>query len=430
MADGGAPRLDWRDIVNAKTLDIVPDWFADLPAYQRARVRWAFLEPVGEVNVPNRVAESKYEPLSLRYTKTDPDVLARPKGGYGSFAHGLKTLSAEALANTGPDEEWVLASKVEKTPLHLLYTKNAHAETRITPPENGAFMRHWKDTNLKSSTHRHSLPPAPALPLRVSFLMPASKLFSSILAPKALDRLERWAVAERATQHQLDVFMEALYSIIATMDRMTGQTTTRRAYRWPQIPQSINYKPPPEEYRPTSISAVPPAQKHMEKLRKDEHKALIAMAEQAMADGRVLAGNGGEGIKDAIQSHPFKSAVKPIGGLRVGKLQSAAQEAANAFDMQDRDKYAGRSLHTNASEWARTTASFGRIVGDAPWHGDGLPEGELGDTIRLAANKDSRPVVMTQLQIEKLERAKRNRPPHARGNVYGYAQPIDPHLGR
>jgi len=424
MPDAGAPRLDWRDIVNAKTLALVPDWFADLPPYQRARTRWAFLDPDGKANVPNLVSGSKYEPLALRYTHTDPEAVARPKGGYGSFAHGVKSLPDEALASTADDEQWVLASSVEKRPIEELFIKKAHAETRITPPENGAFMRHWKDTNMKSAAQRASLPPAPALPLRVSFLAPASKLFSSILAPKAMQRLEQWAVAERATQHQLDSFMESLYSIIATMDRMTGQTTTRRAYRWPALQHTPDHRPPPEEYRPTAMSAVPPSQKYMEKLRREEHAALIAMAEEASRQGRVLAGNGGEGIRDAISAAPFKSAAKPIGGLRVGAVESSAQAAANSFSLQDRKQYAGRSLHTNASEWARTTASFGRIVGDAPWHGDGFPPGAHGDTLRLAARKDTRPIVMTALAREKLERARLNRPERAKGNVYGYAHPV------
>jgi hypothetical protein len=51
----GAARLDWRTIVNGKTLPMIPDWFDDLPAYQRARVRWVFADPETKPNEPNSV---------------------------------------------------------------------------------------------------------------------------------------------------------------------------------------------------------------------------------------------------------------------------------------------------------------------------------------------------------------------------------------
>lgn len=171
---GGAARLDWREIVNAKTLTLVADWFADLPDFQRARVRWAFADPIGRPNDPNLVSGSKYEALALRYTDLDRPV-QRPKGGYGSAAHGLQALSADALASTAADEEWVPASSVEKKPLHELYTTKAHSESRIKPPEHGPYMRDWAERNLVSTTARFSLPHAPPLPLRVSFLMPGAR---------------------------------------------------------------------------------------------------------------------------------------------------------------------------------------------------------------------------------------------------------------
>jgi hypothetical protein len=54
-SEGGAARLDWRTIVNGKTLPMIPDWFDDLPAYQRARVRWVFADPETKPNEPNSV---------------------------------------------------------------------------------------------------------------------------------------------------------------------------------------------------------------------------------------------------------------------------------------------------------------------------------------------------------------------------------------
>jgi hypothetical protein len=248
-----------------------------------------------------------------------------------------------------------------------------------------------------------------------------AKLYASILAPQALSRLERWAIAEQATDAQRSVFMEALYSVLATIDRMSGQTTHRRAFRKPELTRTLSAKPPVPAYAPTPISAVSPAQKHMEALRHREHDALIAMAEAALAEGRVLAGNGGEGVRAAIRAAPFKSQAKPMGGLRVGALESSAQAAGNSFNLQDRKNYAGRALSTNASEWARTTASFGRTVGDRPWHGDEMPPGERGERIRLAAHLDTRPIVLTQIQAQKLADSRQRRPDRARGNVYGYA---------
>jgi len=107
--------------------------------------------------------------------------------------------------------------------------------------------------------------------------------------------------------------------------------------------------------------------------------------------------------------------------VRVGVLESAAQAMNKSFTLQDRKNYSGRALGTNASEWARTTASFGRIVGDAPWHGDGMPPGAQGDMILLAAHASTRPILMTQLQQDKLEGARARRPAQAKGNVHGYA---------
>jgi len=318
----------------------------------------------------------------------------------------------------------VPASSVEKKPLHELYTTKAHSESRIKPPEHGPYMRDWAERNLVSTTARFSLPHAPPLPLRVSFLMPVAKLFASILAPNAIARLERWAVVEQATQAQLDAFVEGLYSILATIDRLAGQTTQRRAFRKPELASTVSAKPVVGAYVPPSISAVSPAQKHLEKLRRDQHAELIAMAEQALRDGRVLAGNGGEGVKAMIRAHPFKSQAAPIGGVRVGALESSAQAAASSFTLQDRKNYAGKALGTNASEWARTTASFGRTVGDAPWHGDGYPPGEAGERMRLAAHLDSRPIVLQQDAREKLEAARQRRPAQAMGNVHGYAPPM------
>lgn len=120
----------------------------------------------------------------------------------------------------------------------------------------------------------------------------------------------------------------------------------------------------------------------------------------------------------------FKSQAKPIGGVRIGALETSTQAATAAVSLQDRKNYAGKALGSNASEWARTTASFGRIVGDAPWHGDGFPPGEEGARIRRAAAADTRPIVMRALERERLECARANRPAQARGNVHGYAPPM------
>ena len=89
---------------------------------------------------------------------------------------------------------------------------------------------------------------------------PVAKLFASILAPNAIARLERWAVVEQATQAQLDAFVEGLYSILATIDRLAGQTTQRRAFRKPELASTVSAKPVVGAYVPPSISAVSPAQ--------------------------------------------------------------------------------------------------------------------------------------------------------------------------
>jgi hypothetical protein len=151
-SEGGAPRLEWREIVSAKTMALVPDWFADLPPYQRARVRWAFADPEGAPNEPNLVSGSKYESLALRYTSLDGPVV-RPKGGYGSMAHGIGALPDAALAATNLEtEEWLPASQVEAVPLHLLFTTNAHSESRIRPA--GTRQRQLVSTASRGSAAR------------------------------------------------------------------------------------------------------------------------------------------------------------------------------------------------------------------------------------------------------------------------------------
>jgi hypothetical protein len=297
-------------------------------------------------------------------------------------------------------------------------------------------MRDWAERNLISTTARLALPAAPPLPLRVSFIMPVTKLFASILAPDATRRLERWAIAEQATEKQRDVFMEALYSVLAAIDRLAGITTHKASFRKPQLARTLSAQPIPPPYRPPAISAVSPAQKHMEvrarglrgacaiklggatreavlrardegaraarsasacvhcpaaracgrvraclccvrcsprrvcawlpasrmtltasplfcvppsaqAMRRAERDAMLAMAEAALREGRVVSGNGGESVKDAIQAHPFKSQVKPIGGIRVGPTVSSAQAAANGFSVEDRKKYAGACARTH-----------------------------------------------------------------------------------